>query len=244
LGARFGLLSPRMRGLSSIRTRSPLAACMMIARRLARATRALRVVDRLGIAKAQSLSLIWPLWRVDVSRATDADGSSIAATKARAVSCPTPGIVISRRQAAEALAIRLISGSNAATRRDDAESSGLGDVSDTELSPNPSRIRHAGLSVYGRWPTPRVDDGAKVFAGPYWTAIAVSGSVSSRGGLAAAASSPLRALRARGLCTAQWNPLCASTPNSSTARRALGELKSVGPKMRPGFGFLLNLQLV
>jgi hypothetical protein len=140
-------------------------ACMMIARRLARATRALRVVDRLGIAKAQSLSLIWPLWRVDVSRATDADGSSIAATKARAVSCPTPGIVISRRQAAEALAIRLISGSNAATRRDDAESSGLGDVSDTELSPNPSRIRHAGLSVYGRWPTPRVDDGAKVFAG-------------------------------------------------------------------------------
>ena len=43
------------------------------------------------------------------------DGSSIAATKARAVNCPTPGIVISRRQAAEALVIRLISASIAAT---------------------------------------------------------------------------------------------------------------------------------
>jgi hypothetical protein len=31
------------------------------------------------------------------------EGSSIAATKASAVNCPTPGIVISRRQAAEAL---------------------------------------------------------------------------------------------------------------------------------------------
>jgi hypothetical protein len=37
------------------------------------------------------------------------DGSSIAATKASAVSWPTPGIVISRRQAAEALVMRLIS---------------------------------------------------------------------------------------------------------------------------------------
>ena len=43
------------------------------------------------------------------------DGSSIAATKARAVNCPTPGMVISRRQAAEALVIRLISASIAET---------------------------------------------------------------------------------------------------------------------------------
>ena len=43
------------------------------------------------------------------------DGSSIAATKASAVSWPTPGIVISRRQAAEALAMRLMSASIAAT---------------------------------------------------------------------------------------------------------------------------------
>ena len=43
------------------------------------------------------------------------EGSSIAATKASAVSWPTPGIVISRRQAAEALVIRLMSASIAAT---------------------------------------------------------------------------------------------------------------------------------
>ena len=35
-------------------------ACMMIARRRARATLALRIVDRLAILKAQSLSLSWP----------------------------------------------------------------------------------------------------------------------------------------------------------------------------------------
>jgi hypothetical protein len=43
------------------------------------------------------------------------EGSSIAATKARAVIWPTPGIVISRRQADEALVMRLMSGSIAAT---------------------------------------------------------------------------------------------------------------------------------
>jgi hypothetical protein len=43
------------------------------------------------------------------------EGSSIAATKASAVSWPTPGMVISRRQAAEALVIRLMSASIAAT---------------------------------------------------------------------------------------------------------------------------------
>src|SRR5580692_2915567 len=43
------------------------------------------------------------------------DGSSIAATKASAVSWPTPGMVISQRQAAEALVIRLMSASIAAT---------------------------------------------------------------------------------------------------------------------------------
>jgi hypothetical protein len=42
-------------------------------------------------------------------------GSSIAATKARAVSWPTPGIVMSRRHAAEALAVRHMSASIAAT---------------------------------------------------------------------------------------------------------------------------------
>ena len=43
------------------------------------------------------------------------EGSSIAATKASAVNWPTPGIVISRRQAAEALVIRLMSASIVAT---------------------------------------------------------------------------------------------------------------------------------
>jgi hypothetical protein len=43
------------------------------------------------------------------------EGSSIVATKASAVSWPTPGMVISRRQAAEALVIRLMSASIAAT---------------------------------------------------------------------------------------------------------------------------------
>jgi hypothetical protein len=42
------------------------------------------------------------------------DGSSMAATKASAVSSPTPGIVINRRQAAEALVMRLMSASIAA----------------------------------------------------------------------------------------------------------------------------------
>jgi len=43
------------------------------------------------------------------------EGSSIAATNASAVNWPTPGIVISRRQATEALVIRLMSASIAAT---------------------------------------------------------------------------------------------------------------------------------
>ena len=43
------------------------------------------------------------------------EGSSIAAPKASAVSWPTPGMVISRRQAADALVIRLMSASIAAT---------------------------------------------------------------------------------------------------------------------------------
>ena len=43
------------------------------------------------------------------------EGSSIAATKASAVNWPTPGMVISRLQAGEALAIRLMSASIAAT---------------------------------------------------------------------------------------------------------------------------------
>ena len=43
------------------------------------------------------------------------EGSSIAATKASAVNWPTPGIVISRLQAAEALVMRLMSVSIAAT---------------------------------------------------------------------------------------------------------------------------------
>ena len=43
------------------------------------------------------------------------EGSSIAATKASAVSWPTPGMVINRRQAAEALVMRLMSASIAAT---------------------------------------------------------------------------------------------------------------------------------
>ena len=47
-------------GVCELRPVSQIA-CMMIARRRARATRALRIVDRLAIAKAQSLSLSWPL---------------------------------------------------------------------------------------------------------------------------------------------------------------------------------------
>ena len=43
------------------------------------------------------------------------EGSSIAATKPSAVNWPTPGMVISRLQAGEALAIRLVSASIAAT---------------------------------------------------------------------------------------------------------------------------------
>jgi hypothetical protein len=44
-----------------------------------------------------------------------AGGIADRATKARAVSGPTPGIVISRRQAAEALVMRLMSASIPAT---------------------------------------------------------------------------------------------------------------------------------
>jgi hypothetical protein len=46
-------------GLNSVPSLS--MACMMIARRRAKAMRALRMVDRLAIAKAQSFSLSWPL---------------------------------------------------------------------------------------------------------------------------------------------------------------------------------------
>jgi hypothetical protein len=46
-------------GANSVQSRS--IACLMIARRRARAILALRIVDRLAIAKAQSLSLSWPL---------------------------------------------------------------------------------------------------------------------------------------------------------------------------------------
>jgi hypothetical protein len=45
----------------------------------------------------------------------DPETPAIAATKVRAVSWATPGIVISRRQATEALAMRLMSASIAAT---------------------------------------------------------------------------------------------------------------------------------
>jgi hypothetical protein len=51
----------------------------------------------------------------DLSGSADARWMSIAATKARAVNCPTPGTVISRRQAAEALVMRFMSASIAAT---------------------------------------------------------------------------------------------------------------------------------
>jgi len=44
-------------------------ACMMMARRRARAMRALRIVDRLAMAKAHSLSLSWPLYRVSMTLA-------------------------------------------------------------------------------------------------------------------------------------------------------------------------------
>ena len=55
-GARFDLLSGwrSYAGLNSVPSRS--MACMMMARRRARAIRALRIVDRLAIANAQSLS--------------------------------------------------------------------------------------------------------------------------------------------------------------------------------------------
>jgi hypothetical protein len=64
------------------------------------------------------------------------EGSSIAATKASAVSWPTPGIVMRRRQAAEALVMRLMSASIAATaaitanRRGDQTPHGGGETSD------------------------------------------------------------------------------------------------------------------
>jgi hypothetical protein len=63
VGAGFGLLSRELRGAyadaNSVPSRS--IACMIMARRRAKATLALRIVDRLAIAKAQSLSLSWPL---------------------------------------------------------------------------------------------------------------------------------------------------------------------------------------
>jgi len=61
-GAWFGLLSgltlASYAGLNSVPCRS--IACMMMARRRASAIRALRIVDRLAIAKAQSLSFSGP----------------------------------------------------------------------------------------------------------------------------------------------------------------------------------------
>jgi hypothetical protein len=57
-GARFDLLLGYA-GLNSVPSRS--MACMMMARRRASAIRALRMVDRLAIAKAQSLSFNVPL---------------------------------------------------------------------------------------------------------------------------------------------------------------------------------------
>jgi hypothetical protein len=53
LGARYGLLFGYA-GLNSVPSRS--MACMMMAKRRASAIRALRIVDRLAIANAQSLS--------------------------------------------------------------------------------------------------------------------------------------------------------------------------------------------
>ena len=44
-------------------------ACMMTARRRASAIRALRIVDRLAIAKAQSFSVSYPLNRVSMTLA-------------------------------------------------------------------------------------------------------------------------------------------------------------------------------
>ena len=62
-GARFGPPVSSMllgyAGLNSVPCRS--MACMMIARRRASAIRALRIVDRLAIANAQSLSFSGPL---------------------------------------------------------------------------------------------------------------------------------------------------------------------------------------
>jgi hypothetical protein len=53
------LMPPGYAGLNSVPCRS--MACMMIARRRASAIRALRIVDRLAIANAQSLSFSAPL---------------------------------------------------------------------------------------------------------------------------------------------------------------------------------------
>jgi len=50
---------PGYAGLNSVPSRS--MACMMMARRRASAIRALRIVDRLAIANAQSLSFSGPL---------------------------------------------------------------------------------------------------------------------------------------------------------------------------------------
>ena len=62
-GARCGLLSQwsveAYAAMNAVPSRS--MACIMMARRRARATRALRMLDRLAMAKAQSLSLSWPL---------------------------------------------------------------------------------------------------------------------------------------------------------------------------------------
>lgn len=63
-GARLGLLARRGRqaGLNSVPCRS--MACMMMARRRASATRALRVFERRAMASAQSFSFSSPLKRV------------------------------------------------------------------------------------------------------------------------------------------------------------------------------------
>ena len=74
------------------------------------------VFDRLAVSFITSLSRS----PNSLSQRRMREGSSIAATKASAVSWPTPGMVISRRQAAEALVIRLMSASIAATACDPA----------------------------------------------------------------------------------------------------------------------------
>ena len=69
-GARFGLLSgdvSRYAGLNSVPCRS--IACMTIASRRARAMRALRIVERFAMARAQALSYRGCLQRVSITLA-------------------------------------------------------------------------------------------------------------------------------------------------------------------------------